>query len=93
MLEYCRIQRSLDRCPAQRFRLGDERRHSRGQVFVVETWRSEAFYEQSVSTEYQNRIDSRTLAEGAREIPDVRHGGGESAKLGFTTIEVKRPIA
>ena len=93
MLEYCRIESSLHGGVAEGFCFRDERGHSRSQILIVETWGSETFDQQSVASQNQNRIDSRTLTKRAREISDVGHGGGETAKLGVATNEVKQPIA
>lgn len=73
MLEYCGIESSLDSCAAECFRFRDECGHTRSQIFIVETRGSETFDQQSVTSQYQNRIDSRTLTKRAREISDVGH--------------------
>ncbi len=93
MLEYCGIEGSLDSRAAEGLCFGDKRGDARSQIFIVETWGSETFDQQSVTSQNQNRIDSRTLAKRAREISDVRHGYEETAKLGVATSEVKQPIA
>jgi hypothetical protein len=73
MLEYCGIQRPLHGRAAEGFCFGDERGDARCQIFIVETGGSETFDQQSVTSQYQNRIDSRTLTKRAREISDVGH--------------------
>ena len=73
MLENRCVQRALNCRSTESLGLGDESRHTRRQIFVVKTWRRKTFDQQSVTTQYQNRIDSRTLTKCAREIPDIRH--------------------
>jgi hypothetical protein len=73
MLEYRRVHWSLDCRLAETLGFGHECRNARGEIFVVQPGGGKPFDQQTVFSQYENRVNSWALPKRARKISDVGH--------------------